>query len=63
MYFICLSQAIYLRGVALKGPLSKPLYDLIRSVIPFVDRDQALGDGIDLLRTRLQKFSLEADSK
>jgi histidine ammonia-lyase len=58
MYLISLAQALDLRGVALKGRTSKPLYDLIRSVVPFIDHDQALGDGIGLLRTQLQNFSV-----
>lgn len=59
MYLICLAQALDLRGIDLKGATSKPLYDSIRATVPFVDHDQALGDCIALLRTRLQKFSMK----
>ncbi len=59
MYLICLAQALDLRGVVVQGSDSKPIYDLIRSAVPFVDRDRALGDGIELLRARLQHFSMK----
>ena len=56
MYLICLAQALDLREVKLKGS-SLSLYREIRSLVPFVDHDQPLGDKIAELRVSLQRFS------
>jgi phenylalanine ammonia-lyase len=57
MHLICLAQALDLRGVKLQGDLSRKYYDAIRSTIPFVDHDQALGDGIQSVKEKLQAFA------
>ncbi len=57
MHLICLAQALDLRGVELKGEVSKKYYDAIRSAVPFNDHDQSFGDQIQVLREKLQAFS------
>jgi histidine ammonia-lyase len=57
MYFVCLAQALDLKKVQLQGKTSKFLYELIRSVVPYVDRDKALGDQVDALKQELKSYA------
>jgi len=54
---IVLAQALDLRGVKLVGAESSALYQRIRQVVPFVSRDQALGDAIQTLRETFKEQS------
>jgi histidine ammonia-lyase/phenylalanine ammonia-lyase len=62
MYLICLAQALDLRGVRLQGTTSKYYYDLVRSVVPFVDRDQSLGEKVKILKEKLKRLAHERES-
>lgn len=46
---ICFAQALDIRGVKLKGSRSKTLYNLVRERIPFVEKDVALDESINLI--------------
>ncbi|MEA9357188.1 aromatic amino acid ammonia-lyase [Bacteriovorax sp. PP10] len=52
-YLCCLAQAVDLRKIKLQGEVSKRYYDLVRSQIPFVEKDMRLDIGIMKLRDRL----------
>jgi len=54
---IVLAQALDLRGVALKGTDSADIYARIRQVVPFVNKDQALGNKIQILREHFKDLS------
>ena len=58
MVLICYAQALDLRGVKLQGVVSKQYYDLIRSVVPRVQKDSALGGVIQVLSTKLKDLSI-----
>lgn len=55
MHLIVLAQALELRGIELKGSTGKTVRDLVRSVVPFVQRDQSLGDAVDGVRQMLKQ--------
>lgn len=59
LYFICLAQALDLRGIQLKGERSKKLYQIIRAAVPFVSHDQPLDTGIQKLRAALRERAQE----
>ncbi len=54
---IVLAQALDLRGVKLSGETSRRAYQMIRAAVPFVERDQPLGDRIQTLRETYMRFS------
>lgn len=58
MYLICLAQALDLRGIQLREPKAKALYQLVRGIVPFVKRDMALEGAIRALAGRLKEASL-----
>ncbi len=58
-YLCCLAQAIDLRKIELKGTESKKYYDLVRSQIPFVEKDMRLDIGISKLREKLLQEAKE----
>jgi histidine ammonia-lyase len=62
MALICLTQAIDLREIKLKGTGSKKWFDRIRSVVPFVDKDKPLDKAIGALSSHLRKEWMNADS-
>ena len=57
MHLICLVQALDLRKISLKGETSLEFYSLVRRIVPFVNRDQALGDKILALTNELKRYS------
>jgi histidine ammonia-lyase len=59
VYLICLAQALDLRGVRLNGGLSRDFYDLVRSHVPFVERDTRLDTGILQLVDRLKSRAID----
>lgn len=59
MYLTCLAQALDLRKIELKGERSKFFYKLVRSVVPFVSRDQSLGAEIKALAEKLKQLAHE----
>lgn len=59
VYLICLAQALDLRGIKLRGGKSRDLYDLVRSCVPFVERDCRLDMGIQSLVDKIKKRSTE----
>ncbi len=62
MQLICLAQAIDLRGIDLKGEISRNLYNVIRSVVPYVEKDQPLDKRIHALTETLATLSHEKGS-
>lgn len=58
MHLICLAQALDLRGIPLTGSTRKT-YDLVRSFVPFVERDRSLGEPIEKLAKALRIQSQE----
>lgn len=54
MTLICLAQALDLRGRKLQGKRSQELYALVRESVPFVNKDQALDQAIQALRSKLR---------
>ena len=54
MYLICLTQALDLRGIRLKGDESQAMYQLVRDTVPFVSRDKALGEEVKVLAEKLK---------
>ncbi len=58
MQLICLTQAIDLRKIELKGASAKELYELIRSFVPFISHDISLGKQIFDLTESLKKQAL-----
>lgn len=57
MQTIVLAQALDLRGVKLRGMHARRLYDTVRATVPFVQRDRALGDAVNVLRGQLKDWS------
>lgn len=62
LHLICLTQALDLRKVQLQGLTSQKIYKLIRSHVPFIEKDQALNNDIQQLREALIRFSEEKGS-
>lgn len=60
-HLACLAQALDLRGANVKGVYAKEIYDLVRSEIPFLERDQPLGLGIQRVSERLQRRGLQRE--
>ncbi len=58
---VVLAQALDLRGVRLKGRKSMDAYMTVRKSVPFVDRDQALGDRLSVLRGALKDLSFKGE--
>jgi histidine ammonia-lyase len=56
-----LAQALDLRGIRLKGPVASGHYDRIRKHIPFVERDQALGQRIESLKAEYAKRAFQGE--
>ncbi len=56
IHLTCLAQALDLRGIQLKGTTSQ-LYQQIRRFTPFVERDMALDQNLESLRTYLLERS------
>ncbi len=56
---IVLAQALDLRGIHLVGRRSRAAYERIRESVPFVGRDQSLGEQIQLLRSKWMEMSYE----
>jgi histidine ammonia-lyase len=59
---IVLAQALDLRGVKLQGTLACKTFSRIRQVVPFVGRDQALGDQIETLRDNFKRLAMQQGS-
>ncbi len=57
MYLVCLAQALDLRGISPQGASERKLYETIRQHVPFVERDQALGEPIRQLAGRLKAWA------
>jgi histidine ammonia-lyase len=58
---VILAQALDLRGIKLKGRKSLELYTKMRAHVPFVDRDQALGDKLSQWREELRRLSFKGE--
>jgi histidine ammonia-lyase/phenylalanine ammonia-lyase len=58
MYLICLAQALDLRGIGLKGAISRQIHDLVRETVPRITRDTALGGKIRLLADKLKDLAV-----
>jgi histidine ammonia-lyase len=59
MQLICLAQALDLRKIELQGKRSQALYQTVRSLVPFVQRDVRLGEKITALKETLQRSAFE----
>ncbi len=57
LHFVVLAQALDLKGVKLKGGKARDVYNLVRSHIPFVERDIALGDALQGLEKDLRRMA------
>jgi histidine ammonia-lyase len=57
MHLTCLAQALEMRGVKLRGERSREIFDLVRSEIPYIRRDTALGEMIQKLALRLKEMA------
>ena len=57
MSLICLAQALDLRGIKPQGAAEKKLYETIRQVIAFVERDQPLGEPVRQLTQVLKTWA------
>jgi histidine ammonia-lyase/phenylalanine ammonia-lyase len=62
IYLICLAQALDLRGIELRGHVSRYYYDLVRSITPFIDRDRALERPVRELAERLWALSQKPEA-
>lgn len=58
---VVLAQALDLRGVRLKGRGSLEIYTRLRAHVPFVDRDQALGERLQSWRSELRAMSFKGE--
>ncbi len=58
MSLICGAQALDLRKIQLKGKRAQTIYKLVRSLVPRVTQDTALGDCISVLSNKLQEVAL-----
>jgi histidine ammonia-lyase/phenylalanine ammonia-lyase len=56
---VILAQALDLRAAVPRGPVASPIYERIRRVIPFVDKDTALGDSLRSLREEFKSLSAQ----
>ena len=54
----CIAQALDLKGVELQGEESRRLKELVRRHVPFVERDQPLGDAVTKLKGALEERAL-----
>ncbi len=63
MILICFAQALDLRGITLKGALSREIYQLIRATIPRIESDRALGPAIQSLASQLKTLSYQRGEK
>jgi histidine ammonia-lyase len=57
MYFICLAQALDLRGIEVQGEISKKLMKVVRSATPFVEKDQPMDRAIVNLSEQFKKWA------
>lgn len=57
LHLVVLAQALDLRGIKLKGHKSKDFYNLVRSHIPFVENDKALGEDLHKLEKDLRRMA------
>ena len=57
-HLICLAQGLDLRGIKLKGLLSKNLYHLIRKNVPFITKDTPLDGEISNLKISLKEMAI-----
>lgn len=56
-----LAQALDLRGIELKGSVTRAHYNLVRKHIAFVDRDQALGKQLEALRAEFIEYAKKGE--
>lgn len=61
-YMVCVAQALDLKKINLKGEASRSLFHTIRSVVPFVERDQPLGEGVERLAATLREKAYRGES-
>lgn len=54
----CIAQALDLKGVELQGEESRQLKNLVRTHVPFVEKDQALGEAVTKLKAALEERAL-----
>lgn len=57
IYLICLAQALDLREVSVVGRLSRQYYELVRSAVPFIERDQPLEQPVRAMAARLRALA------
>ena len=55
LHMICLAQALDLGDVRLHGGAARECYVLVRQLVPFVQRDQALGTGVAAVASALRR--------
>ncbi len=60
-YLICLTQALDLRGINLKGKTSNKLYNGVRKVVPLIKRDSPLDSHILELKKELLHLAIRSD--
>ncbi|MGE4133653.1 MAG: histidine ammonia-lyase [Bdellovibrionales bacterium] len=56
---VILAQALEIRGRTLQGTVAKKAFDQIRTYVPFVKRDQPLGDALSSLRNLFLREALD----
>ncbi len=58
-YLICLAQALDLRDIKLEGKDAVYFYNLVRTHVPHIKRDQSLGENIKNLSENLKHVAME----